>query len=78
MPSLAERSARGRQMLVAGVVVNSLLAFLKLGAGWTGNSDALVADGHFIARRVKDTLMGGRYHLLDVTVHIEPAGPSLC
>lgn len=32
-------------MLVAGVVVNSLLAFLKLGAGWMGNSSALVADG---------------------------------
>ena len=45
MPSLAERSARGRQVLVAGVAVNCLLALLKLGAGWMGNSSALVADG---------------------------------
>ncbi len=45
MSSLAERSARGRQVLVAGVVVNSLLALLKLGAGWLGNSQALLADG---------------------------------
>ena len=45
MPSLAERSARGRQVLVAGVAVNCLLALFKLGAGWMGNSSALVADG---------------------------------
>jgi len=45
MSTLAERSERGRQVLVAGVVVNCLLAFLKLGAGWFGNSSALVADG---------------------------------
>ncbi|MEI8312979.1 MAG: cation diffusion facilitator family transporter [Verrucomicrobiota bacterium] len=45
MPTLAERSARGRQVLVAGVAVNCLLAILKLGAGWLGNSSALVADG---------------------------------
>ena len=45
MASLAERSARGRQVLVAGVAVNCLLALLKLGAGWMGNSNALVADG---------------------------------
>ena len=45
MPTLVERSARGRQVLVAGVVVNSLLALLKLGVGWGGNSSALVADG---------------------------------
>lgn len=45
MPTLAERSARGRQVLVAGVAVNTLLALLKLGAGWMGSSSALVADG---------------------------------
>ena len=45
MASLAERSARGRQVLVAGVAVNCLLSLLKLGAGWIGNSNALVADG---------------------------------
>lgn len=45
MSTLAERAARGRQVLVAGVVVNSLLALIKLGAGWMGHSDALVADG---------------------------------
>ena len=45
MASLAERSARGRQVLVAGVAVNCLLSLLKLGAGWMGNSNALVADG---------------------------------
>ena len=45
MASLAGRSARGRQVLVAGVAVNCLLALLKLGAGWIGNSNALVADG---------------------------------
>jgi cation diffusion facilitator family transporter len=45
MSSLAERSARGRQVLVAGVLVNFFLALLKLGAGWLGNSSALVADG---------------------------------
>lgn len=45
MPTLAERAARGRQVLVAGVIVNSLLALIKLGSGWLGHSDALVADG---------------------------------
>lgn len=45
MTRLAERSARGRQALVVSVVVNCLLAFFKLGAGWLGNSSALVADG---------------------------------
>ena len=45
MSSLAERSARGRQVLVAGVLVNFFLALLKLCAGWMGNSSALVADG---------------------------------
>lgn len=45
MPSLAERSARGRQVLVAGVVLNTLLALLKVGAGLMGNSSALIADG---------------------------------
>jgi len=45
MSSLAERSARGRQVLVAGLAVNCLLALLKLGAGWLGHSQALVADG---------------------------------
>ena len=45
MSSLAERSARGRQVLVAGVLVIFFLALLKLCAGWMGNSSALVADG---------------------------------
>lgn len=45
MATLAERSARGRQVLVVGVVVNSLLALLKLAAGWLGHSSALLADG---------------------------------
>lgn len=45
MSSLAERAARGRQVLVAGVAVNSLLALIKFGAGWFGHSDALIADG---------------------------------
>jgi cation diffusion facilitator family transporter len=45
MATLAERAARGRQVLVAGVVVNSLLSLIKLGSGWVGHSDALLADG---------------------------------
>lgn len=45
MPTLSQRSARGRQVLVAGLVVNCLLSALKLAAGWLGNSSALVADG---------------------------------
>lgn len=45
MPSLAERSARGRQILVVGVVVNAVLAMFKFGCGWFGHSDALIADG---------------------------------
>lgn len=45
MSSLAERSARGRQVLVAGVAVNALLALIKLTCGWIGHADALVADG---------------------------------
>lgn len=32
-----------------------------------------VTDGHVIAHRVKDALLAGGHHLLDVTVHIEPA-----
>ena len=35
--------------------------------------EVTVTDGHFIAHRVKDALMGGGYNILDVTVHIEPA-----
>jgi len=35
--------------------------------------EVTVTDGHFIAHRVKDALMGGDHNLLDVTVHIEPA-----
>lgn len=45
MSSLAERSARGRQVLVAGVAVNALLALIKLTCGWIGHADALIADG---------------------------------
>jgi len=45
MPTLAERSARGRQILVVGVVVNAVLAMFKLVCGWLGHSDALIADG---------------------------------
>lgn len=37
------------------------------------HGDVTVTDGHLIAHRVKDTLLGGGHHLLDVTVHIEPA-----
>ena len=35
--------------------------------------EVTVTDGHFIAHRVKDALMGGGFNILDVTVHIEPA-----
>ncbi len=45
MASIAERAARGRQVLVIGVAVNAALATLKLLAGWLGHSDALIADG---------------------------------
>jgi cation diffusion facilitator family transporter len=45
MESLAERAASGRRILAAGLVINAFLAFLKLGAGWLGNSAALIADG---------------------------------
>jgi len=45
MASIAERAARGRQVLVIGVAVNAALAGLKLVAGWLGHSDALMADG---------------------------------
>jgi len=43
--SIAERAARGRQVLVIGVAVNAALATIKLLAGWLGHSDALIADG---------------------------------
>ena len=69
MPSLAERAARGRQVLVTGVVVNCLLADIHVRV----RGEVTVTDGHFIAHRVKDALMGGDFNLLDVTVHIEPA-----
>ncbi len=45
MDSLADRAARGRRVLALGVAVNSLLALVKLAAGWFGHSDALIADG---------------------------------
>ncbi|MEI6034799.1 MAG: cation transporter [Verrucomicrobiae bacterium] len=45
MASLAERAARGRQILVVGVAVNASLAMFKLACGWLGHSDALIADG---------------------------------
>jgi cation diffusion facilitator family transporter len=130
MPTLAERFARGRQVLVIGVGVNAALAMFKLLCGWLGSSNALVADGlestldvlssamiwgalkyagrppdsdhpyghgkmaslsgaggalllliagvlvaagHAIAHQVKDTLLSEDLHLIDVTIHIEPA-----
>jgi divalent metal cation (Fe/Co/Zn/Cd) transporter len=45
MPSLAERAARGRQILVAGIILNAILALVKVVAGWFGHADALIADG---------------------------------
>lgn len=45
MSSLAERSARGRQVLALGVGINVFLAAVKLVTGWLGHSDALIADG---------------------------------
>jgi len=45
MPTLAERSARGRQILAVGVAVNAALATFKFASGWFGHSDALIADG---------------------------------
>ncbi len=45
MSSLAERSSRGRQVLVLGLAINALLALVKLATGWLGRSDALLADG---------------------------------
>lgn len=43
--SLAERAESGRRILAVGILVNALLAGFKLTAGWTGHSDALIADG---------------------------------
>jgi len=45
MNSLAERAARGRRILAAGLVINAFLSLIKLGAGWLGDSAALIADG---------------------------------
>lgn len=42
---LAQRAARGRQALLTGVVINAVLALLKLTTGYLGHSDALIADG---------------------------------
>jgi cation diffusion facilitator family transporter len=45
MPSLAERAARGRQVLLVGISINLLLAVVKISVGWFGHADALIADG---------------------------------
>ncbi|NDB41213.1 MAG: cation-efflux pump, partial [Betaproteobacteria bacterium] len=45
MSSLSQRASRGRAVLLAGVLINLILAVVKMSAGWIGHSDALVADG---------------------------------
>ena len=45
MSTLAERAARGRQILVAGILLNAVIALIKVTAGWLGHADALIADG---------------------------------
>jgi cation diffusion facilitator family transporter len=45
MSSLSQRASRGRAILLAGVLINLILAVVKMSAGWIGHSDALVADG---------------------------------
>lgn len=45
MATLAERASRGRSILLAGVLINLVLATVKISSGWLGHSDALVADG---------------------------------
>ena len=45
MPTLAERAAKGRRVLVVGISINLLLAVVKISVGWFGNADALIADG---------------------------------
>ncbi|MEI8293636.1 MAG: cation diffusion facilitator family transporter [bacterium] len=45
MSSLVQRASRGRSILLAGVIINMLLAAVKMSAGWFGHSDALIADG---------------------------------
>ncbi|MEI6034800.1 MAG: cation transporter dimerization domain-containing protein [Verrucomicrobiae bacterium] len=37
------------------------------------SGEVTVTEGHEIAHRVKDSLLGGDLLLIDVTVHIEPA-----
>lgn len=47
-----------RRVVTIGCCVNALLMFLKLGAGWFGHSEALLADGfHSLNDIVSDILM---------------------
>jgi cation diffusion facilitator family transporter len=44
-PSLESRSQEGGRLVLCGVVANALLAVVKVAAGATGDSNALLADG---------------------------------
>jgi len=43
--SLQERSREGSRLVLCGVVINAILAIVKVGAGLAGHSNALLADG---------------------------------
>ena len=45
MDTLASRARQGRQVMLAGIAANIVLALAKILGGWFGRSHALIADG---------------------------------
>lgn len=78
-PDELERSIRTTARAVSGVVDVEKCLARKSGPGWLIDihievDGALsVAQGHEIAHRVKDALIGSSIDVLDVLVHVEPA-----
>lgn len=81
-PRSLRRAVRARARGVPGVVAIEKCVARKSGPGWLVDihvevDGALpVSDGHDIGHRVKDVLCGSSLGILDVLVHIEPAGAN--
>ncbi|HEY5813297.1 MAG TPA: cation diffusion facilitator family transporter [Terrimicrobiaceae bacterium] len=57
MDSVARRAGESRKLLLAGVLANLVLAFIKVAGGFLGHSNALIADGIESALDVLSSLM---------------------
>src|SRR5476649_1539127 len=55
--ALHQRSREGRRLLTIGVIINGILALIKIGGGILGHSHALIADGVESSLDVLSSLM---------------------